>query len=53
MFANNLGNKDPIVKILGDTYATVDRKDSTLNRLVDKMLKVILKLEIKRVWTKI
>jgi hypothetical protein len=29
---------DPIAKILGDTYATVERKDTTMNRLVDQMI---------------
>lgn len=31
-------NMDPVAKILGDAYATVDRKDNTMNRLVDQML---------------
>lgn len=30
---------DPIAKILGDAYATVDRKDNTMNRLLDQMMK--------------
>ena len=34
------GNMDPIMKILGDAYATVDRKDNTMNRLLDQMMKV-------------
>jgi hypothetical protein len=36
------GNMDPIMKILGDAYATVDRKDNTMNRLLDQMMKVNL-----------
>ena len=35
-------NMDPVAKILGDAYATVDRKDNTMNRLVDQMLNVFL-----------
>ena len=31
---------DPIAKILGDAYATVDRKDNTMNRLITQMLNV-------------
>lgn len=31
-------NKDPTSKILGDTYAAVERKDNTMNRLVDQMI---------------
>jgi hypothetical protein len=30
---------DPIANILGDAYATVDRKDNTMNRLLDQMMK--------------
>lgn len=31
-------NKDPTSKILGDGYAAVERKDNTMNRLVDQMI---------------
>ena len=31
---------DPVAKILGDAYATVDRKDNTMNRLITQMLNV-------------
>ncbi len=37
---------DPIAKILGDAYATVDRKDNTMNRLIDQMLNVCLEFNI-------
>lgn len=35
---------DPVAKILGDAFATVDRKDNTMNRLLDQMLKVNYKV---------